>query len=72
MGIAPMSKTSASVAAAEDEDAEALVELLPVSSQIKHFLAGHTTGRALLHALYDDVLDEPVPPRLTTILRGRL
>jgi len=52
-----------------DEDADAIAALLPLASQIEHFLAGTTTGRALFEALYDDVLDEPVPPRLTDLLR---
>jgi hypothetical protein len=57
------------VAAPPAEDADILAELLSVSSQIAHFLAGNTTGRALFHALYDHVLNEPVPPRLTDMLR---
>jgi hypothetical protein len=52
-----------------DEDADVIAALLPVPSQIEHFLAGTTTGRALFEALYDDVLDVPVPPRLTDLLR---
>jgi hypothetical protein len=52
-----------------DEDADAIAALLPVSSQIEHFLAGTTTGRALFEALYGDVLDEPVPHRLIDLLR---
>ncbi|HZS83086.1 MAG TPA: NepR family anti-sigma factor [Stellaceae bacterium] len=51
------------------EDAEILAELLPVSVQIEHFLSGATNGRALLEALYDHVLEEPVPERLTSLLR---
>jgi Anti-sigma factor NepR len=47
-----------------------VVELdLPVSVQIRQFLAGQTEGETLLHALYDHVLDEPVPERLTALLR---
>jgi hypothetical protein len=57
------------VAAPPAEDADILAEFLPVSSQIAHFLAGNTTGRALFQALYDYVLDEPVPPQLTDMLR---
>jgi hypothetical protein len=51
------------------EDADILAEFLPLSSQIEHFLNGDTTGRALFKALYDHVLDEPVPERLTDMVR---
>jgi hypothetical protein len=55
------------------------VKRLPVGSQIakssidsdiRDFLAGKTDGEGLLHALYDHVLDEPVPERLHAVLRG--
>ena len=36
---------------------------------IRDFLAGKTDGEDLLHALYDHVLDEPVPERLRALLR---
>jgi hypothetical protein len=47
-------------------------DLFPMSvdEQIREFLDGETNGEDLLHALYDHVLDEPVPSRLTAILRG--
>ncbi len=35
--------------------------------EIRDFLNGKTDGEDLLHALYDHVLDEPVPERLTAI-----
>lgn len=41
----------------------------PTAEQIRDFLAGRTRGETLLHALYDPVLDEPVPPRLRRMLR---
>jgi hypothetical protein len=37
--------------------------------EIRDFLSGKTDGEDLLHALYDSVLDEPVPERLTALLR---
>lgn len=37
--------------------------------EIRDFLNGKTDGEDLLHALYDHVLDEPVPQRLTTLLK---
>jgi hypothetical protein len=57
--------------AAEPADAiEALAEFLPVATQIEHLLSGATNGRALLEALYDETLDEPVPAHLSALLRG--
>ncbi len=41
-----------------------------VDRDIRDFLAGKTDGEDLLHALYDHVLDEPVPQRLRAVLRG--
>lgn len=38
--------------------------------EIREFLAGKNDGEDLLHAIYDDVLDEPVPARLLAVLRG--
>ena len=38
--------------------------------EIREFLAGKTDGEDLLHAIYDDVLDEPIPERLLAVLRG--
>lgn len=34
---------------------------------IRDFLAGKNDGERLLHALYDHVLDEPVPDRLKAL-----
>ena len=42
----------------------------PVDQEIREFLAGDSDGEDLLHALYDHVLDEPIPERLRAILRG--
>ncbi len=36
---------------------------------IRDFLAGKNDGGQLLQKLYDHVLDEPIPERLTAILR---
>lgn len=36
---------------------------------IRDFLSGRTDGEDVLHALYDHVLDEPVPERLRALLR---
>ena len=40
-----------------------------IDRDIRDFLAGGNEGEDLLHALYDHVLDEPVPERLTAILK---
>jgi hypothetical protein len=37
--------------------------------EIRDFLSGKTDGEDLLHRLYDHVLDEPVPERLTALLK---
>jgi hypothetical protein len=39
-----------------------------LESELRAFLDGRTHGEGLLHALYDHVLDEPVPQRLRNIL----
>lgn len=41
-----------------------------VDAEIRDFVAAKNDGENLLHALYDHVLDEPVPERLLAILRG--
>lgn len=41
-----------------------------IDAQIRGFLAGETNGAALFHALYDDILDEPIPESMRAILRG--
>ena len=40
-----------------------------VDRDIRDFLVGKTNGEDLLHAIYDHVLDEPVPERLSALLR---
>jgi hypothetical protein len=35
-----------------------------LEDQIADFLDGKTCGEKLLHALYDHVLDEPIPERM--------
>jgi hypothetical protein len=44
-------------------------ETLSVAAEIRAFLDGDTNGEPLLHALYDHVLDEPIPARLLEALR---
>jgi hypothetical protein len=36
---------------------------------IRDFLSGKNDGEQLLHAIYDHVLDEPVPERLKALLK---
>lgn len=40
------------------------------AEEIRAFLTGRTNGGSLLHALYDHVLDEPVPERLSALLKN--
>jgi hypothetical protein len=40
-----------------------------IDRDIRDFLAGKNEGEDLLHALYDHVLDEPVPQRLRDVLK---
>jgi hypothetical protein len=49
--------------------AESIAPVRSVDSQIRAFLAGDNDGEDLLHAIYDHVLDEPVPERLRTLLK---
>ena len=39
-----------------------------VTARIAEFLDGRTCGEDLLHALYDHVLDEPIPPPIRELL----
>jgi hypothetical protein len=44
--------------------------LLPsLEDQIADFLNGKTHGENLLHALYDHILDEPVPERMRSLFK---
>jgi hypothetical protein len=40
-----------------------------VEDQIDDFLDGRTHGEDLLHALYDHVLDEPIPERMRSLFK---
>ena len=50
--------------------AERQIATSSVDRDIRDFLAGRTDGADLLHALYDHVLDEPVPQSLRAVLKG--
>ena len=43
--------------------------LPPLEDQIADFLDGRTHGESLLHALYDHVLDEPIPERMRGLFK---
>ena len=47
-----------------------LAETDAVREQLLDFLDGKTDGEELLHALYDHVLDEPVPERMRALFRA--
>ena len=56
--------------ATEAELPAALSELdAMIDRQIRAFLNGDSEGNELLQGLYGDALDEPVPARLTALLR---
>jgi hypothetical protein len=40
-----------------------------IDRDIRDFLAGRSDGEDLLHAIYDHILDEPVPERLSALLK---
>ena len=42
---------------------------MAIDRDIRDFLAGKNDGEIVLHALYDHVLDEPVPQFLRDVLR---
>ncbi len=46
------------------------IAITPIDRDIRDFLAGRNDGEELLHALYDHVLDEPIPERLRAVLRS--
>jgi len=41
----------------------------PVDRRIRAFLSGESHGEDVLHALYGNVVDEPIPERLRAILK---
>ena len=45
------------------------LETLLVTVEIERFLSGESDGEMLLHALYGAVVLEPVPERLTAVVR---
>ena len=48
---------------------ESHIAMRSVDSRIRAFLAGDTNGEELLRELYDHVLDEPIPERLSALLK---
>ena len=55
--------------AAKRRHVEPIIVKSPVDRDIRDFLDGKNDGEDVLHALYDHVLDEPVPERLKALLR---
>jgi hypothetical protein len=64
---APQLKEFAMFPAVTCTTVERRAAISPVDRAIRDFLAGRTDGADLLHALYDHVLDEPVPERLRAV-----
>jgi hypothetical protein len=50
---------------------KAELPVLSLEARIGAFLDGRTNGEELLHALYDHVLDEPIPQSMRAILKER-
>jgi hypothetical protein len=48
--------------------AEPRIAMSSIDREIRDFLAGKSDGEDLLHALYDHVLDEPIPKNLRALL----
>ncbi len=42
-----------------------------VEEKMMDFLDGRTHGEELLHAIYDQVLDEPIPERMRALFKKR-
>ena len=55
--------------AVKRQPAQPKIVVSPVDREIRDFLAARTDGEDLFHALYDHVLDEPIPERLRAVLR---
>jgi hypothetical protein len=41
-----------------------------IEEQVSDFLEGRSAGAELLRALYDHILEESIPARLSVLLRG--
>jgi len=66
----PQEKCIAMYLAVKNLDAvEPRIAMSWIDRDIRDFLAGKNEGEDLLHALYDHVLDEPVPQRLRDLLK---
>lgn len=50
------------------EPVEPQILVVSREAQLRAFLDGETNGEDVLHALFDHVLDEPVPERLRALL----
>ena len=42
-----------------------------IDAAIRRYLDGENDGQALFQALYDDVLDEPIPASMLALVRAR-
>jgi hypothetical protein len=66
-----MAKMMLETPVAEVELPAALSDLgASIDRQIRSFLDGDSDGHELLQGLYGDAIDEPIPARLTALLRG--
>jgi hypothetical protein len=65
----PQEKQIGMYLALKQPDMEPHITTSWIDRDIRDFLAGRNEGAGLLHALYDRVLDEPVPERLRAALK---
>jgi hypothetical protein len=64
-----MTSASVSAAFAEPQTQAPLPGARQIDRQIRDFIAGQTDGAELLHALYDHILEEPIPQRMRSLLQ---
>jgi hypothetical protein len=65
-------KSSSATSPASADCGVPAAEFAPVSleDRVNDFLDGRTHGGELLHALYDYVLDEPIPERMRSLFKN--
>jgi hypothetical protein len=67
--LQPPEKYLAMYLAVKHRSEEPRIAMSLIDRDIRDFLDGKNDGEDLFHALYDHVLDEPVPQRLSALLK---
>jgi len=62
-------RAQASAPLPRSRDYEAQLPRASIGDEIVDFLEGRTHGEGLLHALYDHILNEPVPERMRKLVQ---